>query len=77
MQAKYAPQIDAGVKETDPLKRADIYRQLNQMVYEDAPLILLANRSGRLFLPMYVDGVLNGRSLNPLNGLYYAEMKKQ
>lgn len=77
LQAKYAPLIDQGVKETDPARRTEIYRQLNQVVYEDAPLILLANRSGRLFLPMYVDGVLNGRSLNPLNGLYFAEMKKQ
>jgi peptide/nickel transport system substrate-binding protein len=76
LQAGYLQAIVRGVKETDPARRAEIYRELNQRVHNDAPVILLANRSGRLFLPVYVDGVLNGRSLNPLTGLYYVEMKK-
>jgi peptide/nickel transport system substrate-binding protein len=77
LQAKYAPLIDRGVKETDPAKRAEIYRQLNQLVYDDAPFILLVNISGVRYLPMYVNKVLNSRSLSPLGIWYFAEMKKQ
>jgi hypothetical protein len=39
---KYQEPVDQGVAELDPVKRAETYSKLNQLVYEDAPKLFLA-----------------------------------
>ena len=44
---KYQPLIDAGAKESDFDKRAEIYSELNQMIYDDAIYVVLAVLNNR------------------------------
>jgi peptide/nickel transport system substrate-binding protein len=67
--AKYQPLIDAGAAETDFNKRAEIYKQLNQMIYEDAPYIILSVQTNRSYEQLYLNGWLGGTSQNPLVSL--------
>jgi len=78
LQDKYRPLIDQGVREVDQAKRAEIYSQLNQMVYEDAPLIILSVQNGKRYEPLYLQGWWNGLSQNPMvyPDLYYFELSK-
>jgi peptide/nickel transport system substrate-binding protein len=66
---KYKPLIEAGAKETDFNKRAEIYKQLNQMIYEDAPYIILSVLNNRSYEQLYMKGWMGGTSENPLVSL--------
>ncbi|HTP08760.1 MAG TPA: ABC transporter substrate-binding protein [Anaerolineae bacterium] len=66
LQDKYKALIDQGVKETDTAKRAAIYSQLNQAVYDDAPLIILSFANGHHYEPLYVKGWWGGNMADPL-----------
>lgn len=48
--------VSAGVSETDPAKRAEIYKQLTQLDYEYAPAIRLAVVTGRHYEQRWVQG---------------------
>jgi peptide/nickel transport system substrate-binding protein len=66
--------INAGVAESDPAKRAEIYTQLNQQIYDLAPQIILAVATGRFYDQRWVDGYYN----NPITpGLYYYNLSKK
>lgn len=65
--------MNAGVSETDPAKRATIYAELNQKVYDLAPSIILAIATGRHYEQRWV----NGWFYNPIfPGFYYYPMSK-
>jgi peptide/nickel transport system substrate-binding protein len=66
---KYKPLIDAGAKETDNAKRAEIYTELNNMIHEDAPYVILSVATGRSYEQLYMNGWLGGTSQNPLVSL--------
>ncbi len=75
---KYAPLIDQGVKETDPAKRAGIYSELNQLVHEDAPAIILSVANTKHYEPVYMKGWWGGLSQNLLAADYfYNELSKE
>ncbi len=63
---KYTPLINAGAIETDDAKRAEIYTELNQMIHEDAPYVILSVSNGRRYEQLYMNGWLGGTSQNPL-----------
>jgi hypothetical protein len=54
---------------TDFNKRAAIYSELNQMIYEDAPFIILSILNNRSYEQLYMNGWLGGTSQNPLVSL--------
>jgi peptide/nickel transport system substrate-binding protein len=64
---QFQPIIDAGVHETDPAKRAEIYKQLNQLFYDNVPTILGANSLTRHYEQRWV----NGYYYNPIYGDFY------
>ena len=72
LKAKYADLISQGVLETDQAKRATTYSQLNQLVYEDAPQIILAIATGTHYEPLYLKGWLGSVNQNPLLSSGYA-----
>jgi peptide/nickel transport system substrate-binding protein len=79
LKAKYQTLITQGVFELDPAKRADIYKQLNQMVYDDAVFILGAIGEQRYYEPLYVQGWFDGKNRNPMvfgQGLSFYELSK-
>jgi peptide/nickel transport system substrate-binding protein len=66
--------INAGVAESDPAKRNEIYKQLNQKVYDLAPDIILAISTGRHYEQRWV----NGWFYNPIfpgQAFYYSLSK--
>jgi peptide/nickel transport system substrate-binding protein len=63
---KYQPLIDAGAKELDFNKRAEIYKQLNQMIHDDALYVVLSVLNNREYEQLYMDGWVGGTSQNPL-----------
>ncbi len=48
--------VSEGVAETDPAKRAEIYKQLTELDYEYAPAIRLAVATGRHYEQRWVEG---------------------
>jgi len=64
--AKYNPLIQAGAVETDQAKRGAIYADLNKLIHEDAPYIILSVGIGRSYEQLYVKGWMGGTSQNPL-----------
>lgn len=67
--------VNAGVGEVDPAKRDTIYKQYNQIVYDNATQILLAIPTRRQYLQRWVQGFY----YNPMIGLnfYFYSMSKQ
>ena len=59
--------ISQGAQETDPARRAAIYKQFNQAFYEAAPDILLAVQGGRFYEQRWVHGYY----YNPIYSGYY------
>jgi peptide/nickel transport system substrate-binding protein len=60
LQAQYSTLIDQGVSETDFAARDAIYQQLNQLVYDTAPLILLGGATNHDFTQRWESGrILN------------------
>lgn len=64
--AKYDPLIKAGAVETDQAKRGAIYTELNKLIHDDAPYIILSVGIGRSYEQLYVKGWMGGTSQNPL-----------
>lgn len=78
LRDKYDPLIAQGATETDPAKRAEIYLELNKLVYEDAPLIILAVPNGKRYEPLYLKGWFEGQNRNPLvSPFYFADFVKE
>jgi peptide/nickel transport system substrate-binding protein len=73
LKDQFAPLVAQGAAETDPVKRAAIYKQFNQLYYDNVPAVLLAQGGGRIYLQRWV----NGYYTNPLNSdiPYYALSK--
>jgi peptide/nickel transport system substrate-binding protein len=57
IQDTFIPLINAGVLESDPAARNEIYRELNQLVYDAAPGIIGVMATTHTFFPRYVKGV--------------------
>lgn len=66
LAAKYRDEIDQGAAEIDPGARAATYAALNTALFEDAAVILLPYATNRRYEPLYLQGWLNGLSMNPL-----------
>jgi peptide/nickel transport system substrate-binding protein len=74
LKDQLAPIVTTGVHETDFAKRSAIYKQFNQLFYDNIPTILLANALGRRYFQRWVSGFYN----NPIYGnLYYYVLSKQ
>jgi peptide/nickel transport system substrate-binding protein len=77
IQSQFQPLIDKGVAETDPAKRADIYHQLNQLVYDNAPGIILSVALNRHYEQRWMKGYF----YNPIytgspTGMYFYAASK-
>lgn len=66
---KYLPLISSGAIETDQTKRAAIYTELNKLIYEDAPYIIMSVQINRSYEQLYLKGWFGGTSQNPLVSL--------
>jgi peptide/nickel transport system substrate-binding protein len=74
LTAQFQDLINQGVSETDPAKRAEIYKQVNQLYYDNAPGILLATATGRRYEQRWVQGWF----YNPIySGTNYYTLSKQ
>jgi peptide/nickel transport system substrate-binding protein len=63
----FAPVVTNGVHETDPAKRATIYKEFNKLYYDNVPAVLLSQMGQRFYFQRWV----NGYYTNPLYSLYY------
>lgn len=68
VKASYQDLITQGVAETDPAKRAEIYKQLNQKVYDLALYAILPMATNRRYEPLYLNGWFDGLTKNPMVG---------
>lgn len=64
----YQALMTQGVFEIDQAKRAAIYSQLNQKVYEDAIYIILPVALNRRYEPLWLHGWWEGKTRNPMVG---------
>jgi peptide/nickel transport system substrate-binding protein len=64
---QFEPLVMDGVHESDPVKRAAIYKDFNQLFYEQVPTILLSQMGQRYYFQRWV----NGYFTNPLYSLFY------
>jgi peptide/nickel transport system substrate-binding protein len=53
---QFRPIVEQGATETDPTKRAAIYKQFNQLYYENVPAVLLAQIGARRYMQRWVNG---------------------
>ena len=67
IQDTFTPLINEGVVLTDPEARNAVYQQLNQLVYDNPPGIIMAIGTSHGFMPRYVQGV----TYNSLYGGFY------
>jgi peptide/nickel transport system substrate-binding protein len=67
IQDTFIPLINEGVLLTDPEARNEVYKQLNQLVYDNPPGILMAIGTSHGFMPRYVKGIV----YNSLYGGFY------
>ena len=74
IKAQFVPLVNAGALETDPAKRNEIYRELNQLVYDNAPGIIGVLGTTHGFRQRWVQG--EGFNQNYSN-LYYYPMWKE
>ena len=82
LKDKYRGLIEQGVLEIDQARRAEIYSELNQRVYEDAPEIILAYVYLTRYEPLYLKGWAGGLNENSLvnsntNNFYFYELSKE
>jgi peptide/nickel transport system substrate-binding protein len=66
VKATYQDLITQGVSETDPAKRATIYSQLNQKVYDLALYAILPVQTTHRYEPLYLHGWFEGYGRNPM-----------
>ncbi len=79
---KYRDLINQGVLEIDQAKRAEIYSELNNLVYEDAPEIILSYVFNTRYEPLYLQGWAGSLNQNPLvnsntNNFYFYALSKE
>jgi peptide/nickel transport system substrate-binding protein len=72
--AEFIPLINAGVLENDPVKRGEIYKELNQLVYDAAPGIIGVLGTSHGFRATYVQGEKYNQNYS---NLYYYPMWKE
>jgi len=63
----FIPLINEGVALSDPDARNEVYKQLNQLVYDNPPGIIMAIGTSHGFMPRYVKGIV----YNSLYGGFY------
>lgn len=73
LTSRFQQLISQAVQETDPANRAAIYRQFNQLYYDQAPAVLLFQTVTRRYQQRWVNGWY-GNPLFP--GLYYYALWK-
>jgi peptide/nickel transport system substrate-binding protein len=74
LKQQFAEIIDRGVAETDPVMRAEIYKEFNQLYYDQVPTVLLAVQFARRYEQRWVQGWIN----NPiLPGTYFYSISKK
>jgi peptide/nickel transport system substrate-binding protein len=74
MTSQFQELLNQGVSATDAAERAEIYAQVNQLYYDNAPAILLATATARRYEQRWVQGYY----YNPIySGLYYYAFSKQ
>jgi peptide/nickel transport system substrate-binding protein len=74
VKAEFKVLLDAGVAELDPAKRAETYKQFNQLYYDKAVGTPLVLATGHGFIQRYVKGQIT----NPIfPGFYYFTMYKE
>ena len=70
---QFADIIQRGVSQADPVQRAAIYAEFNQLYYEQAPALLLFIPKGRHYQQSWVDGFFS----NPVvSGIYFYALHK-
>lgn len=73
------PEVDAlieeGIQETDPQAREDIYYELQELYYDDAPGIMLCQPLGRRYFRDWIDGFYFNPIIPGLPGNLYAMSK--
>ena len=67
LQDTFTPYINEGVALSDPDARNEVYKQLNQLVYDNPPGIIMAIGTSHGFIPRYVKGIV----WNSLYGGFY------
>lgn len=73
LKAQFKAILDRGVAETDPAKRADIYKEATQLYYDLAPGVPIVSATSHGFEQKW----LEGRIFNPIfPGDFYATMSK-
>jgi peptide/nickel transport system substrate-binding protein len=74
LRKQYQDLLAQGVTENDPAKRDAIYKQVNQIQYDNPSLILLATATGRRYEQRWVQGWY----YNPVfSGEYFYSLSKQ
>ncbi len=79
VKASYQDLITQGVAATDPAKRAEIYKQLNQKVYDLALYAILPVATTHRYEPLYLHGWYEGLTRNPMiygQGSYVPDFSK-
>ncbi|HUE98868.1 MAG TPA: ABC transporter substrate-binding protein [Anaerolineales bacterium] len=74
LQDQYIPLINAGVLENDPAARNEIYKELNQLVYDNPPGIIGVLGTTHGFMPRYVKNVNYNQNYS---NFYYYPMYKE
>jgi peptide/nickel transport system substrate-binding protein len=74
IKASFVPLVNAGALENDPVARNEIYRELNQLVYDAAPGIIGVLGTSHGFMARYVKGVKYNQNYS---NLYYYPMYKE
>jgi len=73
IKAQFVPLVNAGVLENDPAKRNEIYRELNKLVYDNAPGIIGVLGTSHGFWARYIHGVKYNQNYS---NLYYYTIYK-
>jgi peptide/nickel transport system substrate-binding protein len=74
IQNTFIPLVNAGVLESDPEARNEIYRELNQLVYDAAPGIIGVLPTSHGHMPRYVKGIKYNQNYS---GFYYYTMYEE
>ena len=73
LKAKFSDILNRGVAETDPAKRSEIYKEANQLYYDEVVGVPVVLATGHGFRQRWVEGEI----LNPIfPGYHYYEMFK-
>ncbi len=74
LKNQFRPIVQQGAGETDPQKRAETYKQFNQLFYDQVPTVLLSQAYTRHYEQRWVKGYYS----NPIySNFYYYALSKQ